>query len=219
MTAASDWVEVIQAVPGLLWVAFAVLVVVLFRSQIAELLPNIESVDLGGVIKAKFNAALSASRERESGPVPPDAASRLERRIARHEKLIRGSSALWVDDDHSRTRPEREALTALGMMVETVATNDEAERRLAKKDGFDLVLSDQKRGEDETEGSKLAELVRHKHPGLPVILYVGRVKPELGLPPGVFGIADRPDELFHLVLDGLERQRDYPRPSGTGRDG
>jgi hypothetical protein len=29
----------------------------------------------------------------------------------------------------------------------------------------------------------------------------------LGLPPGVFGIADRPDELFHLVIDALERRR------------
>ena len=206
MTAASDWVEVVQAVPGLLWVAFAVLVVVLFRRQIAELLPTIESVELPGIVKAKFNAALSTARQRESGPVPPDAASRLERRIARHKDLIRGSSALWVDDDHSLTRPEREALTALGMMVETATTNDEADRRL-DKDGFDLVLSDQARANDKTAGSKLAELVRHKHPGLPVILYVGRVKPELGLPPGVFGIADRPDELFHLVLDALERRR------------
>jgi hypothetical protein len=206
MSAASDWVELVQAVPSILWVVLAAVVVVIFRTQIRELLPNIESFELAGIVKAKFNAALSAARQRESGPVPPDARSRLERRIARNADLIRGSSALWVDDDHSLTRPEREALTALGMMVETVSTNDQADKRL-DKNGFDLLISDQERPSDKTAGSKLAELVRTEHAGLPVILYIGLVKPELGLPPGVFGIADRPDELFHLVIDAHERRR------------
>jgi hypothetical protein len=206
MIAASEWIEVMKAIPGLLWAAVAALAVVLFRQRIAELLPTIESFELAGVVKAKFNAALSAARERESGPVPREARSRLARRITRAKDLIRGSSALWVDDDHSRTRPEREALTALGMMVETTTTTDEAEKRL-DKGGFDLVLSDQERSNDMTAGSKLAELIRNKHRDLPVVLYVGSVKPELGLPPGVFGIADRPDTLFHLVIDALERRR------------
>ena len=82
MMAASDWIEAVKAVPGILWVVFAVFVVLLFRRAIAERLPGLRSIELPGGVKAQFDAAL----------------------------LVRGSSILWVDDDHASTRPEREAM-------------------------------------------------------------------------------------------------------------
>ena len=43
-------------------------------------------------------------------------------------------------------------------------------------------------------------------PGHPsIVLYVGKRDDERPLPPGAFGLADRPDELLNLVMDALDR--------------
>ena len=110
MMAASDWIEAVKAVPGILWVVFAVFVVLLFRRAIAERLPGLRSIELPGGVKAQFDAALTVASQQRDTSVPRDARSRLERRIARNAELVRGSSILWVDDDHASTRPEREAM-------------------------------------------------------------------------------------------------------------
>jgi hypothetical protein len=50
---------------------------------------------------------------------------------------------------------------------------------------------------------RLAEAGVH----LPVVFYVGRLDPAAGVPPGAFGVTNRPDELLNLTLDALERIR------------
>jgi hypothetical protein len=42
---------------------------------------------------------------------------------------------------------------------------------------------------------------------MPIIFYVGSLKPDAGMPPGAFGITQRPDVLLTLVGDALERTR------------
>jgi hypothetical protein len=35
----------------------------------------------------------------------------------------------------------------------------------------------------------------------PVVFYAGAIDPDRGIPPGAFGLTNRPDELYHLVMD------------------
>jgi hypothetical protein len=39
-----------------------------------------------------------------------------------------------------------------------------------------------------------------------VIFYVSVINQDKPLPPGAFGLTNRPDELLHLVIDALERR-------------
>src|SRR4029077_6512052 len=50
------------------------------------------------------------------------------------------------------------------------------------------------------------EKYREKMP--PVILYAGRFPEDVGTPPYAFGVTNRPDQLFQLVFDALERRSD-----------
>jgi len=206
MTAASDLIEVLKALPAILWVGVAVLVVVLFRKPILARLPALSSIELPGGVKAQFDAAISEASASRNETLPPDRRSRLERRIERDADVLRAARLLWVDDDHRTTEPERAALAALGVMVETVASSDAAYERLDQS-RFDAALSDMARGADNEAGAVFAKILHGRHPSIPVILYVGRVDESRGTPPFVFGIADRPDQLIHLVIDALERRR------------
>jgi hypothetical protein len=40
----------------------------------------------------------------------------------------------------------------------------------------------------------------------PVIFYVGRVDPGAGVPPGAFGLTNRPDQLLQLTIDALSKR-------------
>ncbi len=204
--AASDWVELVRAIPAILWVVLAGCVLFLFRQPIAERISVMRSVELPGGIRAQFDAAISTAAELRGDPLGGDVRSRLERRIARNAELLRGAELLWADDDHASTRYERAALTATGAIVETVASTTEALERL-RVSSFDVVISDMVRGDDATAGAELVTKVRQLRDGVPTILYVGHADPTLGTPPYAFGIADRPATLMHLVIDALERGR------------
>jgi len=54
--------ELIDTIPALLWVAFAVFIVLFFRRQIRGLLPRVRSVKVG-VFEAKLDAAIDAAAE------------------------------------------------------------------------------------------------------------------------------------------------------------
>lgn len=69
-------------------------------------------------------------------------------------------------------------------------------------DRVDLIVSDVGRDDGSPGGLALLEGLRGARP---VILYVGRVDRERGVPAGAFGITDRPDELLNLLMDALDR--------------
>jgi len=50
-----------------------------------------------------------------------------------------------------------------------------------------------------------------------VVFYVSVVYQDKPLPPGAFGLTNRPDELLHLVIDALEPVRLRRRPSAVAR--
>ena len=120
------------------------------------------------------------------------------------EKQIQ-AKALWIDDKSSNNKLEQQLLQSFGLSFD-IATSSEAGMQLLSTTTYDLMLSNIARGENTTEGIQfLPKLVRRKKL-LPTIFYIGNYFPSKGVPPYAFGIANRPDELIHLVLDVLERK-------------
>ena len=71
---------------------------------------------------------------------------------------------------------------------------------------YDVVFSDMVRGNDGTAGLTFLEKLRERDKTTPVILYIGVINPDKGVPAGAFGITNRPDELLYLTMDALERK-------------
>lgn len=206
MTASSDWVEVVKVVPSVLWVVFAMLIVLLFRTAILERLPALRSLELPGGVKAEFDAAITQAAINTGTTIPASERTRLERRVARNADLLRGSRMLWLDDDLASTATERSALTALGVMVDTVTSEAEARQRLSCQ-RYDVILSDIARGDRGSAGLEFLSAIQQLAPDAPVIFYIRNVRPNLGTPAGAFGLTSRPDVLIDLLLDALERRR------------
>jgi hypothetical protein len=134
-------------------------------------------------------------------------------RAQRIADSLRSSAVLWHDPNPGGTFPEREVLGRLGLFVEPVTTINEAIDALdPSKYGrtFDVVISNV--GQDKV-GLKFRDALRKvpNHP--PLVFYVWHLKPNAGTPEGAFAITSRPDELFHLVMDVVERR--IPASSAT----
>lgn len=206
VAATSDWVEVVKLVPSILWVGFAVLVVVLFRGAVADRLPALTSLELPGGVKAQFDAAISHAAASTGTVISADERTRLERRVARDAELLRGSRVIWIDDEPSSTRTERSALTALGVVIDTAVSDADAQARLST-DQYDAVISDIARDGDPAAGVNFMSTIRRYDGGLPIVFYIRHLSSELGTPPGAIGITNRPDEVVDLLLDALARRR------------
>lgn len=120
--------------------------------------------------------------------------------------ILRHAQILWVDDNPENNVHEREALRTLGSNTDVAISTEQGMAALRNK-VYDLVVSDMSRGGTPNEGVILLQEMRKSRYPQRVVFYVGRADPEKGKPAGSFGITDRPDELLHLIMDILERQR------------
>lgn len=111
-----------------------------------------------------------------------------------------------MDDNPQNNAHEREALLTLGTVTHTATTTEEGMAAL-RTNVYDLVISDMRRGNAPNEGMSLLREMREGRYPQRVVFYVGAANRDKGTPAGSFGIADRPDELLHLIMDILERQR------------
>lgn len=136
--------------------------------------------------------------------------SLLLRRLRRNSTVMKGASILWIDDSPKLSAHEQDALERLGADVVWRLDTEEA-TRLSEDRGpapaFDVIVSDIVRPRSGSAGIDDLDEVREAFPDSPVIFYVGIADDARGLPPGAFGLTDRPDELFPLILDALERRR------------
>jgi CheY-like chemotaxis protein len=204
--ATAEFVQILQTLPSLLWIALAFLIVAWFRPQIATRLGSLSSIKLPGGTEAQFTAAVANAAETKNVAIPSMAQARLTRRAAANATVFRGARVLWIDDNPNWIAAEKQALQALGIHVDVAHMNRDAVQLLGQQP-HDLLISDMSREGDPRAGLKfLSELRSMQHPE-PVIFYVGHVDPERGTPAHAFGITDRPDELLDYVMDILVRQR------------
>ena len=105
-------------------------------------------------------------------------------------------------------------MRSFGALITFAASTDEASRALQtaaeQHQPFDLILSDISRdipAPDPTAGLTMLPPLRNAGFHQPVIFYVGKPKPDVGVPAGAFGVTNRPDQLLQLVIDALSRVR------------
>ena len=229
-------VELVRALPNaILFVAIGVTLFWLRRPLLEQVLPRLGSVKVmwlevtlvkqeieQSVSTAESAAGSDAERERWSG-FDKKAQAQLLKRAAHAAPVLRGATLLWVDDTPEGNNTERNILARFGIATDLARASDPALRLLkANPATYDVVISNIKR-EAETDqkdenaaGRVFLRRMRSTdldHPVLnhPVIFYVRKLKPESEkeVPPYAFGITNRPDELFHLVFDALERTRPW----------
>ena len=190
-----------------------VIVVWMFKDPLLERLSGgVKEVEAFGVrisfvenqLRATFSeaAASGAGRWQDANAALPSIRSRLEA-IGR---FISGARALWLDEGHpSSNLYERRTLQTLGVSVDMVQTPEEA-RTLLKIACYDVVISEMRRGDDNTAGLKFATEL-HETPHAPsLVFYILNLDRSRGTPAYAHGITNSPTELIHMVLDVLERR-------------
>jgi CheY-like chemotaxis protein len=200
-------------------VALIAVLVFVFMSwdEIRAIIPRISKFQALGVTVelSQLQNALQQQAKSVTSPgvvLQPGAVEAVLRRALRVQPVFQGAAILWVDDNPSNNLPFRQVLRALGAGVEPARNTAEA-LQLASSNPFDLVVSDINRS-DENGIDGLARL-REAGVSAPAVFYVLQVDRTRPVPETAIGITNRPDELLHLVIDGLERSR-WTRPQDLG---
>ena len=199
-----DWIPVISLIPHLIWAA--IIVFILFwigRDGFMALTRRIHKVGAVG-FEIEFQAAIESAAAAHQLQIPMLDLSRASRRLASQQALLKGSRLLWVDDQPKNNRNEKKLFEAVGARVDTSSTSAAAEAAIMQVT-YDLIISDIDREGSATEGLQFLGKLTKVGNSPPLLFYVGQAR---NPPPAeAFGIADRPDELVHLVLDVLGRSR------------
>ncbi len=213
--------QVIEAAPALIAALVLLYVVVRLRDTLPAIVARLTDVEAFGLkLSLSGGQAMSAAVEmarknpRWEGEAPVADQHRALTRALRERKLLDGAEILWVDDCPSNNRNEARMLRSFGAIITFACTTEEALGALRdgddQKQPFHMIISDIGRDYPTPNPCagldmlpRLAEAGRRE----PVVFYVGRLDPDAGVPPGAFGITNRPDELLNLTLDALARVR------------
>jgi hypothetical protein len=207
----------IETLPGLLWVLFAVTALFVLRRPVVEQLRRLRAANTPfGTFDFEVTLNLveraADSRKHATGgtgdaDVPSRAALRaVVSRLEHAGGFLAGGRLLWVDDHPVNNAPLAEVFATAGMSVRAVRSTDDALAELARGQ-YDVVITDLARPEDPVAGFDLADRLAAQRDGLPVILFTFGFDPRRGVSPGLFAFTDAEDELIHLVIDVMERQR------------
>jgi hypothetical protein len=206
-SAAADhfpWDLVIPLLPQL--IALLVLLALLLMigpKRILAAIGRIKKIAFGGLEIELTQAVEAVAEARQIGLAPAEAAA-LGRRLAEAAPLLSCSRILWVDDDAKGNAREIKVLRRLCVAIDLAGSTEEAGVAITRG-VYDLVISDIGRdaaGDSGLDSQRLLDAA----PFLPILIYYVRrlVRPA---PPDAFGITNRPDELFHLIVDALSRRR------------
>ncbi len=163
--------------------------------------PDVDALEGFAAMRSPREAAFEMGR-----PAMEEPEAGVMRRARAIAEILQGARLLWVDDHPARQRYERRMLEEMEVEVQ-MAPSTEAALLALQARPFDVVISDIARGAHADEGVKALPWIRKLGGDVPVIFYVAQLDPARGVPVGAFGITNRPDELFHLVMDALERRR------------
>ena len=199
--------EVVAAVgPHLLWVVVFLVVLPRFLDgkTLADLLSRASKIQVGG-FSVDLVTQVEAKLESKKVPLTPRVKAGVVDSLERLSALATGARILWIDPHPRNNTVEIRSLTRLGAAVDLARSDDEAETSLDRA-VYDVVLSNMTRKKDgkkdERAGETFLKTIRSKLGPPPVIFYTGV---DRGTPEDAFGLTTRPDELFRLILQALER--------------
>lgn len=214
--------------PHLLWFVALLVTLMLFGESVRKLADRASLSKVGlGPLEIRFaeQAALNIQGKDGAFKTPKEFKPIADRAQLMAEQL-QGSHILWVDDNNpSQNVQERRVLEAFGIRFDLSASTNDALKWLERAH-YDVVISDVRRDSDPTNptscvttpepygaGCALAAEIekRFAERAPPIILYVARYPKDAGRPSNVFGLTNRTDELFNLVLDALARRPSSPQ--------
>jgi CheY-like chemotaxis protein len=210
-----QWLKgLIETIPSLLWFIFVLVFFVLYYKRIRdELLPRLSGTKAAGVefsfVENSIEAAIEFGEESERWDVKVPAKDKKAalNRARNHLNTFRNAKILWLDDYPENNRNERRMFRQLKADIDIARNSNEALEML-RCDIYDLIVSDIARDDkDDFDGLQFLSELRKTDANTPVIFYVGVMEAGKGVPEHAFGITNRPDELLHLSLDALERNR------------
>jgi len=198
----------IGQIASLLWVVLAAVALFFGYRRRDDLAALFSSVKLPGGLEFVFRAQLDDAVAKKAPPnaVSDAARSRVLRRATRDLAITEGARILWIDNAPDGNMPERKVLRSLGVMIDLARTSDEGLDALGRAD-YDLIISNMNRDGQTSEGKQFLTRIRADGHDEPVVFYILNLDPSRGTPGDAIGITNRPDELVHLVMDGLERVR------------
>ena len=220
------WLETLKLAPQFGWVLVGACLLYWFAGPLLRALEQGSITKLGiGILQIEIaqkqiqQAATAQKQEIPSG---------LKARIERMPRVLFDAAILWLDDNPANNVIERRALASLGLTVDTARTTADALTMLAGE-RYHVIISDFGRKEAENtpclkpespEDHGGCDLISHLNRSYekqnrgrtteraqPPVIFFGRVFiPANGAPAHSFGATSHIDELFHLVLDALERR-------------
>ena len=198
------WKEIVEIAPQLLWIGIVIfLLLAIGPTGLRAALSRASKLSFGG-LEIELASKVEEAAIRKDMTVSFGDRTQIARRLERARPLYNTARFLWIDDNPQDNRSEFEILRALGASID-LATNSDMARDQLSRGVYDVLLTDMTRGEDRAAGRKLMPELEQAHLEPPIIFYV--TDPKHTKPDKAFGITVRPDELFHLITDALERQR------------
>lgn len=198
------WQDLLGLVPHLLWAGLVLAIFVWAGpSQLRALLLRASKIKLGD-LEIEIGSQLEGVAASKNKHLSPASRDHLAARLLRSETLFARSRILWVDDVPKNNQLEARLLTGMGVVIDLAQSTDEAKIRL-NSGVYDIVLSDMKRGDKSDAGLELIPLASSALARPTLIYYVGSSTG--AVPVGSFGLTSDPSELFHLLVDALERRK------------
>jgi CheY-like chemotaxis protein len=198
------WLQVLQALPSLLWPALIFGLILLFRKQIKEKIPGLQSfktIQFEATFVAQLGD-LSQENARASGSDRRDAVGR----ALRAKRYCAGQHILWVDDNPGNNRDLGQFFSDLiDVHIDYVLSTEEAMETLRHRGDYSIVITDMARGTNRNAGNDLIRAAKKENLSLPTVIYGSRDSSTDGVPPGAFGLTNRPDLLLHYIIDICER--------------
>lgn len=209
-------------ISAFIWPVGIVVALVLFAEPIREFFSSLTEFSFKGAgfeasAKRKTEAAAALGAAIATQPdQPPETIAQQARMVSdivesvsqRSVREARKTTVLWVDDHPMNNLNERRALEALGItIVLSTSTGDALDQ--VQKQVFQLIISDLGRPPDSNAGLTLLDKLRAIGNKTPYIIYAGArglTTIDEAKQKGAFGVTNRPDDLFKMVVSVIGKQ-------------
>ncbi|WP_081379305.1 response regulator [Actinomyces oris] len=175
-----------------------------------ELLDRIDGLSSSAAREAQYahvntDLILQRMRQAEASKMGKPLSLEQEKRVIRayFKNSHFGTRALWVDDVPGSVRNERGAFEAAGIMTTLVRDTGEA-LSILRDNGFDVVISDMGRFDNDRAGYELLSALRQGGCSTPFVIYSSSRDPEHVaevIDRGGQGATNDPVELFEIILN------------------
>jgi hypothetical protein len=204
------WLQTLQVGPSLLWPVLIFGIILLFRNEIKEKIPGLSKVKTLQ-FEATFAVQLGDLEQHGVNASGSDRRDAIGRAL-RAKSYCAGKCILWVDDHPGNNRDLAQFLTVLiSVRIEYVVNTAEAMDMLRHRSDYSMVITDMVRGSNLNAGKDLIKEMKRENLSLPTVIYGSKDSSTEGVPPGAFGLTNRPDLLLQYIVDICERDAGSPR--------